>query len=147
MVGGKIFLGGASRNSRWKASTLEIADAPIALWGHSAGGQFTYNLAGWKPERTPIAFVVNKGAKLRRKCEDRGPQVPALWILGAKDTEIRPKNITAKYRDGRKGGALWALVPEPNEGHEGRTKPGSGDGLSRGGALPPGWMPPENFSR
>lgn len=94
----------------------EIADAPIAFWGHSAGGQFNFNFANWKPERT-VAFVVNKGAYYGDTIRPATRKVPALWILGCKDTDIRVKNITAKYEDGRKSGALWALVPEPDEAH------------------------------
>ena len=38
----------------------ELALAPFFLWGMSAGGQFNYEFAAWKPERV-AAFVVNKG--------------------------------------------------------------------------------------
>ena len=38
----------------------EMASAPLLLWGMSAGGQFDYEFAAWKPDRV-IAFVVNKG--------------------------------------------------------------------------------------
>ncbi|HVX41933.1 MAG TPA: hypothetical protein VHB25_20395, partial [Gemmatimonadaceae bacterium] len=38
----------------------EMASAPLLLWGMSAGGQFDYEFAAWKPERV-LAFVVNKG--------------------------------------------------------------------------------------
>ncbi len=37
-----------------------LGNLPLALWGHSAGGQFNYEFACWKPERV-LAFVVNKG--------------------------------------------------------------------------------------
>jgi pimeloyl-ACP methyl ester carboxylesterase len=112
---GKIFLEALAKLGK-QSGHPEIAEAPIALWGHSAGGQFNYNFAGWKPERT-IAFVANKGAYYGDTARSGIRKVPALWILGEKDTEIRIRNITGKYEDGRKAGALWALVPEPNEGH------------------------------
>jgi len=35
----------------------ELEFAPLALWGMSAGGEFNYEFACWKPERI-IAFVV-----------------------------------------------------------------------------------------
>src|SRR6185437_12543759 len=38
----------------------ELANAPLLLWGMSAGGEFNYEFTAWKPERV-IAFVVNKG--------------------------------------------------------------------------------------
>src|SRR5262249_5852666 len=34
----------------------ELANAPLLLWGMSAGGQFNYEFVAWKPERV-IAFV------------------------------------------------------------------------------------------
>lgn len=112
---GKVFLE-ALKKLGTESQHPEIADAPIALWGHSAGGQFNFNFANWKPERV-AAFVVNKGAYYGETISPAVRKVPALWILGEKDTEIRVKNITSKYEGGRKRGALWALVPEPNEGH------------------------------
>ena len=38
----------------------ELASEPLLFWGMSAGGQFNYEFAAWKPERV-LAFVVNKG--------------------------------------------------------------------------------------
>lgn len=118
---GKVFLE-ALKKLAAESKHPEIADAPIAFWGHSAGGQFNFNFANWKPERT-LAFVANKGAYYGQNTRPTTKKIPALWILGVKDTDERVKNITAKYEDGRKSGALWALVPEPNEGHgEGRSR-------------------------
>lgn len=112
---GKIFLE-VLKKLALESKHPEIADAPIALWGHSAGGQFNYNFACWKPERT-VAFIANKGAYYGLNAKPSVRKVPGLWILGAKDTDIRVKNITERFSDGRKQGALWALVAEPNEGH------------------------------
>lgn len=100
----------------------ELADAPLALWGHSAGGQFNFNFACWKPERT-IAFVANKGAYYGTDVKPAVRKVPGIWFCGEKDTEIRIKNITERYQDGRTRGALWSLVMEPGTGHEvGKSK-------------------------
>jgi hypothetical protein len=38
----------------------ELVNAPLLLWGFSAGGEFNYEFTAWKPERV-VAFVVNKG--------------------------------------------------------------------------------------
>ena len=38
----------------------EISAAPLLLWGMSAGGEFNYEFALWRPDRV-AAFVVNKG--------------------------------------------------------------------------------------
>lgn len=107
----------ALKNLAKESGHPEIADAPIALWGHSAGGQFNFNFANWEPKRV-VAFVVNKGAYYGEQIRSNTRKIPALWILGENDTPIRINNITTKYQDGRKSGALWALIEEPNTGHE-----------------------------
>ena len=48
----------------------ELMDAPLAFWGHSAGGQFNYNFACFLPERT-LAFVANKGANYEAQPDAR----------------------------------------------------------------------------
>lgn len=95
----------------------EVASAPLLLWGHSAGGQFNFNFARWKPERT-IAFVVNKGGfYYDRKVTPAGRAVPGMLFLGTNDTPVRVANITKLFDDNRGKGALWALCAEPNAGH------------------------------
>ena len=59
----------------------ELMDAPLAFWGHSAGGQFNYNFACFRPERT-LAFVANKGANYEAQPDGRVRAVPGLWITG-----------------------------------------------------------------
>ncbi len=94
----------------------ELAGAPLALWGHSAGGQFNYNFACWKPERT-LAFITNKGAYYTARADDRVRRIPALWIAGGKDSELRINNITSRYAENRRLGAFWALAVEPGVDH------------------------------
>jgi hypothetical protein len=101
-----------------KASHAEVSQAPLLLYGESAGGQFNYNFTLWKPERV-MAFVVNKGAYYDRDEPDsRMCSVPGLFFLGSKDSELRINAITEIWTVGRKLGALWALAPQPNSGHE-----------------------------
>lgn len=101
-----------------KSGHPEVENAPLILWGHSAGGQFNYEFACWKPERV-IAFIVNKGGIYYT--EEPSPEtrrVPALFFIGAKDEDFRINNITKFFHGGRDKGALWALAVEPNAGHE-----------------------------
>lgn len=112
---GKVLLKALDRLAK-ESGHPEIARAPIALWGHSAGGQFNFNFANWKPERV-AAFVVNKGGYYGETIRPGTRQIPALWILGTKDTELRVKAITERFTAGRRLGALWALVPEPGVEH------------------------------
>lgn len=95
----------------------ELAEAPLAFWGHSAGGQFNYNFACFRPART-LAFIANKGAYYEAPSNVEVRTVPALWITGAEDTELRINNITSLYAINRRFGALWALTIEPGVGHE-----------------------------
>jgi poly(3-hydroxybutyrate) depolymerase len=95
----------------------EIASAPLLLWGMSAGGQFDYEFAAWKPERV-IAFVVNKGGIYYTALTPRATRsVPALLFVGDKDLESRVETITGLFALNRRGGALWALVTEPGAAH------------------------------
>jgi len=95
----------------------ELANAPLLFWGMSAGGQFNYEFAAWKPERV-IAFVVNKGGIYYTALTPRATrEVPALLFIGGKDLESRVSTITGLFALNRRGGALWALTEEPAAGH------------------------------
>ncbi|HVX41870.1 MAG TPA: hypothetical protein VHB25_20080, partial [Gemmatimonadaceae bacterium] len=97
--------------------------APLLLWGMSAGGQFDYEFAAWKPERV-LAFVVNKGGIYYTALTPRATrQIPALLFIGGSDLEQRIETITGLFAVNRRGGALWALVNEPGAAHVvGRSK-------------------------
>jgi len=95
----------------------ELADAPLLFWGMSAGGQFDYEFAAWKPERV-AAFVVNKGGIYYTALTPRATrEIPALLFIGGKDLESRVNTITGLFALNRRGGALWALTEEPSAGH------------------------------
>jgi dienelactone hydrolase len=95
----------------------EIASAPLLFWGMSAGGEFNYEFAAWKPERV-VAFVVNKGGIYYSALTSRATrQVPAMLFIGGKDLESRINTITGLFAVNRRGGALWALAEEPGAGH------------------------------
>jgi poly(3-hydroxybutyrate) depolymerase len=95
----------------------ELANAPLLLWGMSAGGEFDYEFAAWQPARV-IAFVVNKGGIYYSALTSRETrQVPALLFIGGKDLESRIDIITGLFAVNRRGGALWALTEEPGAAH------------------------------
>ena len=95
----------------------ELTNAPLLFWGMSAGGQFDYEFAAWKPERV-IAFVVNKGGIYYTALTPRATRaVPALLFIGGKDLESRVNTITGLFALNRRGGALWALTEEPSAAH------------------------------
>ena len=95
----------------------ELARAPLLLWGMSAGGQFNYEFASWKPERV-AAFIVNKGGIYYTALTRRATrEVPALLFTGETDLASRVQTITGLFAVNRRGGALWALTEEPGVGH------------------------------
>ena len=60
----------------------ELGSAPLLLWGMSAGGQFNYEFAAWKPERV-AAFVVNKGGiYYTAQIPKAAREVPGLLFTG-----------------------------------------------------------------
>jgi len=95
----------------------ELSSAPLLLWGMSAGGQFDYEMAAWKPEKV-AAFIVNKGGIYYTALTPRETRaIPAMLFIGGKDLEQRVHTITGLFALNRRGGALWALAEEPGVGH------------------------------
>jgi pimeloyl-ACP methyl ester carboxylesterase len=98
-----------------------MANLPMLLWGHSAGGQFNYGFASWAPERV-IAFTAIKGGYYLPKSQPATLQVPALLFNGELDMQRRIDGINKVFVEHRDQGALWAKMQEPNGGHgEGHT--------------------------
>jgi poly(3-hydroxybutyrate) depolymerase len=95
----------------------EVANAPLFLWGMSAGGQFNYEFTAWKPERV-AAFVVNKGGiYYSALVSSAAREVPGILFVGGKDLEFRTNTIVGLFAVNRRGGALWALAEEPAAAH------------------------------
>lgn len=100
-----------------KSNHPELANAPLFLWGMSAGGEVNYELAVWKPERV-AAFVVNKGGIYYTALASKAARaVPGILFVGGKDLESRIDIITGLFALNRRGGALWALSTEPDAAH------------------------------
>jgi poly(3-hydroxybutyrate) depolymerase len=100
-----------------KSKHPEMANAPLFLWGMSAGGEVNYELVAWKPERV-AAFVVNKGGIYYTALASKASRaVPGLLFIGGKDLESRIDIITGLFALNRRGGALWALAEEPDVPH------------------------------
>ena len=95
----------------------ELANAPLLLWGMSAGGQFNYEFVAWKPERV-VAFVVNKGGIYYSALVSAAArQVPGMLFVGGNDLAFRTNTIVGLFAVNRRAGALWALANEPSAGH------------------------------
>jgi len=105
-----------------QTSHPELTNARMALWGLSAGGQFSYSFLCWKPERV-LALVENRGHYIDWVAGPAARHVPALWIAGEKDNPLIMEMMADSFTVGRRGGAPWAFSIEPGAGHEiGRTK-------------------------
>lgn len=96
----------------------ELTDAPLLLWGHSAGGEFNYEFVCWKPEKV-LAFVVNKGGVYFTALASlQARNVPGILLTGEKDLDARRDIIKGIFSMNRRLGALWTFAEEPGAGHE-----------------------------
>jgi pimeloyl-ACP methyl ester carboxylesterase len=96
----------------------EVANAPLALWGISAGGQFNYEFTCWRPDRI-IAFILNKGGiYYTAMASPAARRVPGILFIGAKDSPFRNDIINGIFSMNRRAGAQWALAVEPGAVHE-----------------------------
>ena len=100
----------------------EITHASLLAWGHSAGGQFSYGLACFMPERV-IAFAAVKGGVYKTRFNPLALKIPGIFIIGEQDEPIRRMNITQVFESGRQSGAVWCVAWESGSGHElGRSR-------------------------
>ena len=114
---GQAFLDAIAKLAE-QAKRPDVATAPLLLWGMSAGGQFNYEFATWKPEQV-AAFVVNKGGIYYTVMADPAArQVPGLFCIGADDTPFRNDIIRGLHSVNRRFKAQWALSIEPGIGHQ-----------------------------
>lgn len=96
----------------------EAETAKLFLWGHSAGGEFNYEFACWKPERVR-AFVVNKGGYYFTAVAPEATRaVPGIFFIGGRDEPFRIEAIRKIYETNREAGAAWRFAVEPDAGHE-----------------------------
>lgn len=113
---GQAFLDGLSALAA-QSKHPELANAPLLLWGMSAGGQFNYEFVAWKPERV-LAFVVNKGGiYYTALAPPAARSVPGMLFVGGKDLEFRTNTIVGLFAVNRRAGALWTLANEPSAAH------------------------------
>lgn len=96
----------------------ELKYAPMALWGMSAGGEFNYEFACWKPERV-LAFVVNKGGIYYSSLAPETTwEVPAVFFTGSEDSPYRNNIVKGIFSINRRFGAKWIFIEEPGVAHE-----------------------------
>lgn len=95
----------------------EINGLPLILYGHSAGAQFAFNFACWKPERVRAVIGVKSGP-LPQPTFRKAPPFRALFIVGERDLAGRVREVARAFAAGRSVGAPWCLADQPNAGHD-----------------------------
>jgi len=94
-----------------------INDLPLLFFGFSAGGQYNYEFACWKPEKV-LSFVVNKGGYYQTGIAPiETHKVPAIFFIGEDDKYYRNDMIQGVYSVNRNFGANWTLIIEKNTKH------------------------------
>jgi pimeloyl-ACP methyl ester carboxylesterase len=99
-----------------QSGTPGLARVPLLLYGHSAGAQFAFNFALWKPDRV-LGIVCIKSGPLSRERVTQAPRFPALFIVGEHDEPGRVREVAKAYAIGRSRAAPWCLALQPNAGH------------------------------
>ena len=113
---GNILLTSIEKYSK-EISNKNILQLPLLLYGFSAGGQFNYEFASWKPEKV-ISFVVNKGGYYSTAITSKETQkVPGIFIIGENDLYYRNNLILGIYSSNRSQGAIWTLITEKETKH------------------------------
>ena len=98
-------------------SNISINELPLLLYGFSAGGQYNFEFASWKPERV-ISFVVNKGGYYNTALTSSETQkVPGIFFIGEDDLYYRNNLILGIYSANRSQGANWTLITEKETKH------------------------------
>ena len=96
----------------------EIEGAPLVFWGMSAGGQFGYEFACWRPERV-VTFIVNKGGTYYTALAPEATRrIPCLIFMGERDIDFRKNILKGIFSLNRRAGALWGFLEEPDATHE-----------------------------
>lgn len=103
-----------------------MENLPIFLWGFSAGGQFCYEFACWRPELVK-SFVANKGGFYYTALAPPATrQIPGLLFTGQFDAHFRQAILTGIFlMNMRDKDCNWQHYPEMT-GHD----PGNSLGIS-----------------
>ena len=96
----------------------ELSTAPLLLWGFSAGGEFNYEFALWRPDRV-AGFIVNKGGiYYSALASSEARKVPGLFFVGSEDLDSRRDIVRALFSMNSRAKAHWALIEQRGAGHE-----------------------------
>lgn len=109
---GQTLLDEISREDLTNSTKNALHALPILIWGFSAGGQFSYEMACFAPYRVE-AFIVNKGGFYYTALAPESTRnTPSLWFIGNQDAHFRQAIIVGLYAMNKRAGAIWELVEE-----------------------------------
>lgn len=97
---------------------LDLNKTKFIFFGHSAGGQFGFHFACWKPDRV-LAFVTAKGGCYNESLiTDKAQMVPGLWIIGELDKKWRKDAVFKIIKTNKNIESQWNYSIDSNFGHE-----------------------------
>lgn len=94
----------------------EIADAPVLMFGLSAGGRETAGLVARHPERS-IGLLERVPASLTDLTEPAALAVPTFVMQAELDEVVNNVTTGLVFAGNRSRGGLWSLAVEPGVGH------------------------------
>lgn len=100
-----------------QARRPELARAPLAFWGTSAGSNVSVNYAKAFPDSV-LAIASSKGTSGPRGTTKDNVDIPMCFALGSNDKPEWVKGSIDSIRQGREEKAPWTLAVHPSEGHE-----------------------------
>lgn len=94
----------------------ELESVPIAILGHSHGGQFAYHFTSWRRDRV-IVFVTIKGGCHQIIPQSAPVDIPGLFISGELDLDYRKSNLRQLSGLGSPPYGKWCYAVEVNSRH------------------------------
>lgn len=96
----------------------ELTDAPLLIWGHSAGGGAAESFVRRFPDRI-LAFVLYHSAGGGGDPAKASIRIPTLIVHAGKDTDVLGARNGPEgfWKRGRSTGAPWTFAVEPEATH------------------------------
>jgi hypothetical protein len=95
----------------------ELKNVPLLLWGHSAGGMFSYAFTNWRPDIVAACTPV-RSAEFVIEPSDSAKNTPVMFQVGEYDDVIWVRSCIDFCVDHRAQGALWGYAIEPGATHQ-----------------------------
>lgn len=107
----------------------ELADAPLLMFGLSAGAPEAAGMAARLPGRT-IGLLVRVPKSVTALSSPATLGIPAFVMQAQLDVAVNNPSVQAVFATNRSQGGLWSLAVEPGVGHSDATSTGNGAAVS-----------------